>query len=66
MKISIIFLFIISFLTVMCSNPRTIYCNGVKNGCYKGCNHKGYSYTVSCKRLCDKDYEKCKKSNTPN
>ena len=59
MKISIIFLFIISFLTVMCPSPGDIYCNGVRNGCYRGCTHLGYSAMASCRSRCDRDYHFC-------
>ena len=62
MKISIIFLFIISFLTVMCPSPGDIYCNGVRNGCYRGCSHKGHSAMSSCRSNCDSQYYNCKKN----
>ena len=61
MKISIIFLFIISFLTVMCPSPRTIYCNGVRNGCNRGCSHLGHSAMAACRRRCDIEYQNCLK-----
>ena len=60
MKISIIFFFIISFLTVICPSPRVIYCNGVRKECYKGCSKKGHSAMISCRRQCDKNYVHCR------
>ena len=60
MKISIIFLFIISFFSVFCETNRDIYCRGVREGCYRGCSNKSYSVVASCRNKCDKDYVKCK------
>jgi hypothetical protein len=62
MKISIIFFFIISFFSLISASPRTIFCNGVKNGCYRGCSHKGGSAMTSCRRQCERNYEVCLKS----
>ena len=62
MKISIIFFFIISFFSLISASPRTIFCNGVKNGCYRGCSHKGHSAMSSCRSNCDSQYYNCKKN----
>ncbi len=62
MKISIIFLFIISFFTVMCASPGDIHCNGVRNGCYRGCSHLGHSAMSSCRSKCERQYKICKKT----
>ena len=44
------------------SKSGDIYCNGVKNGCYRGCSHKGSSGMISCRRQCDKNYVHCRKT----
>ncbi len=61
MKISIIFLFIISFFSVFCETDRDIYCRGAREGCYRGCTNKLPSVMASCRKKCDKDYVNCKR-----
>ena len=59
MKISVIFFFIISFFSFISASPRTVYCNGVRNGCHRGCTHMGYSAMAACRRQCDTEYRNC-------